>query len=119
MFVRDVISLRILAVAALGVALLFTSVRAAHCERSRDLLATSMATELTDDGAPPPDAPLSHAPADDGAARDRACTSTAALVPARLSTGVPPESTTDASYVARAFRPRRTGISLERPPRCC
>lgn len=119
MYVRDVISMRVWATMAMVVALLFTSVRAAHCERSRDVLAASIATELADAGAPAKDIPLSHAPVEDGGSFDSACTSMTAVVPARVSTDVRPASTTDASYVTRTLIPLRNGFSLERPPRCC
>ncbi|NVB80810.1 MAG: hypothetical protein HOV81_20605 [Kofleriaceae bacterium] len=117
MFVRDVIGFRFLVIMALGAALLVTSVRAAHCERSRGLLAAAIVTELTDDGASAQDAPPSHAPLDGNATLDSTCTSTAAVMPSRVSTHVRPGTATNASYVARALSPRRTGFSLERPPR--
>lgn len=116
MFRRDVISLRCWAVVALGVALLFTSVRASRCERSRDVLAASI-LERTDDGAPVKHTPLSPVPIDDSDSLNAACAATPAIVPARVSTDVRPAMTTDSSFIVPTLSPRSTVFALERPPR--
>lgn len=122
-----VISLRTWAIVAVGVALLFTSFRATRCERSRDVLAASITTELSDNSGPLKNAPSSPAPVspapvspvDDGASLDAACTATAAIVPARVSTAVRPATTADSSFIVQTLSPRSTVFALERPPRSC